>query len=86
MDYGGATLTAVLKDVLIWITVIAVIVIVPLSISGGFGTAFRDVKPSYLTVPSPLITGYVTLTMGGRQYRSSGKSVANSLEVIALIQ
>ncbi len=60
----GATLTAVLKDVLIWITVIAVIVVVPLSISGGFGTAFRDVKPSYLTVPSPLITGYATLVLG----------------------
>ena len=60
----GATLTAVLKDVLIWITVIAVIVVVPLSISGGFGTAFRDVKPSYLTVPSPLTTGYATLVLG----------------------
>ncbi len=60
----GAALTAVLKDILIWITVIALIVIVPLSISGGFGTAFRDVKPNYLTVPSPLITGYATLMLG----------------------
>jgi solute:Na+ symporter, SSS family len=60
----GAALTAVLKDILIWITVIALIVLVPLSISGGFGTAFRDVKPSYLTVPGPLITGYVTLMLG----------------------
>jgi len=60
----GATLTAVLKDILIWITVIAVIVVVPLSISGGFGTAFRDVKPNYLTVPSPLVTGYATLVLG----------------------
>ena len=60
----GAALTAVLKDILIWITVIALIVLVPLSISGGFGTAFRDIKPSYLTVPSPLITGYVTLMLG----------------------
>jgi solute:Na+ symporter, SSS family len=34
-----AALTAVLKDILIWITVIALIVLVPLSISGGFGTA-----------------------------------------------
>jgi SSS family solute:Na+ symporter len=56
----GATLTAVLKD----ITVIAVIVVVPLSISGGFGTAFRDVRPNYLTVPSPLVTGYATLVLG----------------------
>ena len=49
---------------LIWVTVIALIVVVPLSISGGFGTAFRDVKPSYLTVPSPLTTGYATLVLG----------------------
>ncbi len=60
----GATLTAVLKDILIWITVIAVIIVVPLSISGGFGTAFRDVKPSYVTVPNSLITGYATLVLG----------------------
>src|SRR5712692_2550553 len=33
----GATLTAIFKDILIWITVIAVIVVVPISI-GGFGT------------------------------------------------
>jgi len=60
----GATLTAVLKDILIWITVIAVIIVVPLSIGGGFGTAFRDVKPSYVTVPNSLITGYATLVLG----------------------
>jgi solute:Na+ symporter, SSS family len=59
----GATLTAVLKDILIWITVIAVIIVVPLSI-GGFGTAFRDVKPSYVTVPNSLVTGYATLVLG----------------------
>jgi solute:Na+ symporter, SSS family len=60
----GATLTAVLKDVLIWMTVIALIVVVPLSIKGGFGTAFRDVKPSYVTVPNSLVTGYATLVLG----------------------
>jgi solute:Na+ symporter, SSS family len=60
----GATLTAVLKDILIWITVIALIVVVPLSVSGGFGTAFKNVKPSYVTVPGPLITGYATLLLG----------------------
>ena len=59
----GATLTAILKDILIWITVIAVIIVVPLSI-GGFGTAFRDVKPSYVTVPNSLVTGYATLVLG----------------------
>ena len=59
----GATLTAILKDILIWTTVIAVIIVVPLSI-GGFGTAFRDVKPSYVTLPNSLVTGYATLVLG----------------------
>jgi SSS family solute:Na+ symporter len=60
----GATLTSVLKDVLIWMTVIALIVVVPLSIKGGFGTAFKDVKPSYVTVPNSVVTGYATLLLG----------------------
>jgi SSS family solute:Na+ symporter len=60
----GATLTAVLKDVLIWITVIAVIVVVPLSIRGGFSTVFSDLKPNYLTVPKTLVSGYATLVLG----------------------
>ncbi len=60
----GAALTAVFKDILIWVTVIALIVVVPLSISGGFSTAFRDVKPNYLTVPTSLVPGYVTLMFG----------------------
>jgi solute:Na+ symporter, SSS family len=60
----GAALTAVFKDVLIWVTVIALIVVVPLSISGGFSTAFRIVKSNYLTVPNLLVPGYVTLMFG----------------------
>lgn len=60
----GATLTAVFKDILIWITVIALIVIVPLSISGGFGTAFKAVKPAYVTLPNSLLAGYSTLVLG----------------------
>jgi solute:Na+ symporter, SSS family len=59
----GATLTAVFKDILIWITVIAVIVFVPISI-GGFGTAFKDVKPNYVTLPASLIPAYGTLVLG----------------------
>ncbi|HWY35216.1 MAG TPA: hypothetical protein VNX68_11260, partial [Nitrosopumilaceae archaeon] len=39
----GATLNAIFKDILIWITVIAVIVVVPISI-GGFGNAFKEIK------------------------------------------
>ena len=60
----GAALTAVLKDILVWLTVIALIVVVPLSINGGFSTAFKNVKPSYLTVPDSLVTGYTTIMLG----------------------
>lgn len=59
----GATLTAVFKDILTWITVIAVIVIVPISI-GGFGHAFNDVKPNYVTLPKSLVPAYGTLILG----------------------
>ncbi len=59
----GATLTAIFKDILIWITVIAVIVIVPISI-GGFGVAFKDVKPNYVTLPAMLVPAYGTLILG----------------------
>jgi SSS family solute:Na+ symporter len=61
----GATLTAVFKDILIWITVIALIVVVPLSIVGGFGTAFKVVKKqSYITLSDSLVPGYATLVLG----------------------
>jgi SSS family solute:Na+ symporter len=61
----GATLTAVFKDILIWITVIALIVMVPLSIVGGFGTAFKDVKKqSYIKLSDSLVPGYTTLVLG----------------------
>jgi SSS family solute:Na+ symporter len=60
----GATLTAVFKDILIWITVIALIVVVPLSI-GGFGTAFKDAKKqTYVTLSESLVPGYATLVLG----------------------
>ena len=59
----GATLTAVFKDILIWITMIAVIVIVPISI-GDFGHAFKQVKPSYVTLSDSLVPAYFTLILG----------------------
>ncbi len=61
----GATLTAVYKDILIWLTVIVVIVSAVLSI-GGFGNAFANVpkSPNYLTVSSGLVPGYMTLVLG----------------------
>jgi SSS family solute:Na+ symporter len=60
----GATLTAVFKDILIWITVIALIVVVPLSIVGGFGTAKDVKKQSYITLSDSLVPGYTTLVLG----------------------
>lgn len=58
----GATLTAVFKDILIWITVIAIIVIVPFSI-GDFGQAFKA-KPNYATLSDSLVPAYATLVLG----------------------
>ena len=59
----GATLTAVFKDLLIWVTVIAVIIVVPISI-GGFGNAFKAVKEDYVTLPDSLVPAYATLILG----------------------
>ena len=60
----GATLTAVFKDILVWITVIVVIIAVPISI-GGFGTAFKNIhKQSFVTLPNSMISAYSTLVLG----------------------
>lgn len=59
----GATLTAIFKDILVWVTVIAVIVIVPISI-GGFGNAFKAASSSYVTLPENLVPAYATLILG----------------------
>ncbi|HSB57304.1 MAG TPA: sodium:solute symporter [Nitrosopumilaceae archaeon] len=59
----GATLTGIFKDILIWITVIAIIVVVPLSV-GGFGVAFSNLNSNYVTLPDTLIPGYTTLAFG----------------------
>jgi SSS family solute:Na+ symporter len=61
----GATLTAVFKDVLIWITVIAVVVVVPISVAGGFSTAFNEIKKAnYVTLPASMVPAYATLVLG----------------------
>jgi SSS family solute:Na+ symporter len=61
----GATLTAVFKDILIWITVIALIVVVPLSVGGGFASALENVnKQTYVTLSESLVPGYTTLVLG----------------------
>ena len=59
----GATLTAIFKDILVWITVIAVIVVIPISF-GGFGNAFKNIQANYVTVPETLVPAYSTLILG----------------------
>jgi len=59
----GATLTAIFKDILVWITVIVVIIVVPISI-GGFGNAFKAAGNSYVSLPENLVPAYATLILG----------------------
>lgn len=59
----GATLTAIFKDILVWITVIVVIIAIPISI-GGFGNAFKAVKDNYVTLPENQVPAYATLILG----------------------
>ncbi|MDE1770609.1 MAG: sodium:solute symporter [Thaumarchaeota archaeon] len=59
----GATLTAIFKDVLVWITVIVVIIAVPITI-GGFGNAFKAANASYISLPENLVPAYATLILG----------------------
>ena len=60
----GATLTAVFKDILIWLTVIAVIAAILYQIGGNFGAAFATAKANYVTLPGSLVPGYMTLVLG----------------------
>ncbi|BAB65768.1 sodium:solute symporter family protein [Sulfurisphaera tokodaii] len=60
----GAALTGVFKDILVWITVLATIIAVPLSI-GGFSTAFHAVKPiPYSYLPPSALSAFWTLAVG----------------------
>jgi solute:Na+ symporter, SSS family len=60
----GATLTAIFKDILIWMTVIVIIIVIPISI-GGFGNAFKDIKKqNYITLPDSMVPAYGTLVLG----------------------
>jgi solute:Na+ symporter, SSS family len=80
----GAMLTAIFKDILIWITVVAVVVVAVVipaisvaignngtvssssnSISAGFATAFKHVKPAtHITLSPSLVPAYGTLMLG----------------------
>lgn len=60
----GAALTAVFKDVIIWVSVIAVIAAVFIQLGGNFGAAFSGLAANYVTVPNSLVPGYFTLVLG----------------------
>jgi len=64
----GATLTAVYKDILIWISVIAVIAAALIAIGGDFSKAFAAAQAAkganWITVPNGLVEGYMTLVIG----------------------
>ncbi len=57
------TLIALVKDSLIWVTVIVAIIVIPLKL-GGFGTIFATVPAAHLTLAPPLFGGYSTLALG----------------------
>lgn len=59
----GATLAAVFKDILIWITVVVVIAAALISV-GGFKPAFSSAPASYATLPNQLMPAYVSLVLG----------------------
>jgi SSS family solute:Na+ symporter len=59
----SATLIAVVKDVLIWVTVIVAVIYVPLHL-GGYHHAFSQVPASKLLLPHRLDGDYVTLAIG----------------------
>ncbi|HJU18168.1 MAG TPA: sodium:solute symporter [Stellaceae bacterium] len=60
---------AIVKDLLIWATVIAAVVVIPLQL-GGYGKIFAAVPPAKLLLPAPkgdtlgLYSAYATLALG----------------------
>jgi solute:Na+ symporter, SSS family len=62
----GATLTAVFKDLIIWISVIAVVIAVWISLNGNLGAAFADANnpAKYNTLATKFEPGYASLVLG----------------------
>jgi solute:Na+ symporter, SSS family len=56
-------LIAVVKDAIIYVTVIAAVVIIPLKL-GGFGAIFDAVPPKKLILAPQQVTAYATLALG----------------------
>jgi SSS family solute:Na+ symporter len=60
----GATLTAVFKDVIIWISVIAVIIAALNALGGNFSSAFAAAGAKYQSLAVASQPGYSTLVLG----------------------
>lgn len=60
----GAALTAVYKDIIIWLSVIVVIGVVFAQLGGNFSSAFSGLSAKYVTLPNTLVPGYFTLVLG----------------------
>ncbi|HEX8941173.1 MAG TPA: sodium:solute symporter [Candidatus Limnocylindrales bacterium] len=56
-------LIALVKDTMIWITVIAAIIVIPAKL-GGFPAIFAKVPAAKLSLPPSLFAGYSTLALG----------------------
>ena len=69
----SATLIAIVKDVLIWITVIVALVYIPIRL-GGYGAAFAKVPAARQTLPPGMALDYVTLAVGSAILFEAGLS------------
>jgi solute:Na+ symporter, SSS family len=56
-------LIALVKDTLIWITVIVAVIYIPFKL-GGYGRVFSDVPKDLLVIPPELYPAYATLALG----------------------
>jgi SSS family solute:Na+ symporter len=56
-------LIAIVKDILIWSTVIIALVVIPAKL-GGYGAIFSHVPPAKLTLPKTLYNAYWSLALG----------------------
>jgi SSS family solute:Na+ symporter len=59
----SATLISVVKDVLIWITVLVAVIYIPMRL-GGYDHIFKTLPRSSLTLPHKELTDYATLAIG----------------------
>ncbi|MGI0078532.1 MAG: sodium:solute symporter family protein [Nitrososphaerales archaeon] len=60
----GATLTAIFKDILIWISVVAVILAALAALGGNFNAAFAAAGAKYQSLAPASEPGYATLVLG----------------------